>query len=175
MKTNLFYLLIVAGSVLYFVVADTDTPNNTAQDGDGIVTVSETDSAMNAAIAEARLHLDDFFAHAETDGSKWDGQFIKVGFPVSDLDQEHIWVVDFQRLDSGRFIGRLSNEPANLPDLHFGSKVEFSDDMISDWGFMADGHGYGYYTLRAVIPIMKEQDASAAKAFLATDPLPQDW
>ncbi len=93
---------------------------------------------------------------------------------------EHIWVQDFTPT---KFIGKrpiefegvFSNAPEAIPGMEIGDPVAFSRFVIEDWGLVMNGQGYGFYSVRAFLPTLDGAEAAQLQAFLAPNPLPEDW
>jgi uncharacterized protein YegJ (DUF2314 family) len=145
---------------------------------DPVVSFSESDPAMNAAIADARATLPLFLAAVlDSDGVASGNALVKVAFPTVDgqNELEHIWVMDVQRVDAARFKGLLGNDPYELGTLKLGDPVEFSQDQISDWSMISpEALLYGNYTTR----VMFDQGVFGDQPFEAVftaDPVPVGW
>ncbi len=123
------------------------------------------DAAMNAAIAEARAGLPRFWELlAANDGSDF---ILKVGFPTPDGGQEHIWVGQIERSDSG-VTAIVQNEPANVPSLRFGARTAIDEALISDWALIRGERTYGHYTTRLVVAALPPQEQAQYESFLAS-------
>lgn len=142
-----------------------------ASAGDQIILFEEDDPAMNTAIHQARESLEGFFSHTTKHADK---TALKVAFPTSSGGLEHIWVDNSAR-NGDRFTGTLANEPDDLGAWRNGSEVTFNHDQISDWGINIDGRGYGYFTVRVMLPRLDKESAAGLRAWLSEDPLPADW
>jgi uncharacterized protein YegJ (DUF2314 family) len=146
---------------------------------DPTVNYSESDAQMLAAIADARATLPLFLGNVfDPEGNSLPGSVLKVELPTvsgSDTESEHIWVTPFARLPDGGFHGLLANEPVNLGPLQAGDRVDFTEDMISDWHFDApSGRYWGSYTSR----LMHEAGAFGDTPFdqiFEPDPVPPQW
>ena len=61
------------------------------------------------------------------------GSFIKLGFEVDDNDadasSERMWV-EITSIDSDKFVGKLSNDPATIRGLKYNDTIHFSDINI---------------------------------------------
>lgn len=146
---------------------------------DPTINYSESDGQMQAAISEARATLPLFLANAfDAEGNSIPGSVLKVELPTvagSDTESEHIWVTPFARLPDGRFAGLLANEPVNLGSLHAGDRVDFDDDMISDWHLDSpSGRYWGSYTSRVMYEAGAFGDTPFDQIFEA-DPIPPQW
>lgn len=145
-----------------------------AQVGDNVVQTSANDGAMVAARQAALRSLDTFLYAARKKSDNWQSATLQVALE-RDGAVERIWVSGFRRVALARFQGRLANEPHALPGLKHGDKVLFDRSQIEDWAFIKAGRGYGFFGVRALLPIMNEDQAEGMRAFLAPDPLPEGW
>lgn len=109
------------------------------------IDVAEDDAAMNAAMDEARASLPQFWSRfdARGDGARTDFM-VKAGMPAAGGGVEHIWV-DLDGHTDGQVKGRLANQPL------YGSPVEFSEAIVSDWGYSNGDVLYGHFTTRVLI------------------------
>lgn len=139
-----------------------------------VVAVPSDDAALGRAEAEARATLDGFLARRAQAGAGWRAVSMKIALRHDGLE-EQVWVGDFQALGAGRFRGLLKGDPVSRPGLATGDLIYFERDEIVDWAFFEGGTGYGFYTLRALIPTMTEEQAAVVGAVLSPAPLPQDW
>jgi uncharacterized protein YegJ (DUF2314 family) len=142
---------------------------------DSVIGYHETDTRMNAAIAQARSLLPLFFE--EFRSSDAPGAFtIKVGLITSDGGREHIWIGDLH-YDGQQLVGTLINEPYDLPGMHLGSRVEIDSDDISDWTIATADGVYGGYTTRVMIEDMPPTEAERYRVGLqiTPDPTPSWW
>jgi uncharacterized protein YegJ (DUF2314 family) len=146
---------------------------------DATIKYAEDDPAMEAAIADAKATLPIFLRNAlDAEGVSLDEALVKVALPTeagSPTSVEHIWVTPFARMADGSYAGLLANEPANLGPLQVGDRVDFTEEMISDWHFNAPSGRYlGSYTSR----VMYEEGAFGDTPFdqlFEPDPVPSDW
>lgn len=105
---------------------------------------------------------------------------LKIRIETGGGNSEHIWVQDFKPT---RFIGRkavefegvLGNMPVELPDMSIGDTVDFSRFVIEDWGLLVDSVGYGFFSVRVLLPTLDETEAASMGSFLAPDAVPRDW
>jgi uncharacterized protein YegJ (DUF2314 family) len=163
---------VLAFGMKTFVLDDGQAAGRVAEGDDNVIAVSSGDGAMAEARARAEASLPQFLAHAAS--GDLEQPMLKVAFPTP-AGAEHIWVTEFSESGDGRFLGLLSNEPVGMEGYHLGSRVSFARDQISDWSFMENGTGYGFYSVRALVPHMSEEQQVAVAAFLSADPLPQGW
>ncbi len=147
--------------------------------GDKIVNYESDDQAMNAAIEEARVTLPKFLKKLSDNPKEFQGASLKVAFPASpnseNIENEIIWVSEFHSPDGKRFHGYLANEPNHLENLTLGSPVTFERDQITDWSVLIGGQGYGYYTIRVMMPKLSKGERKQLKAFFSPEPLPKGW
>ena len=146
---------------------------------DPVVEYGVGDATMEAAIAEARTTLPLFLANAlNGEGVSVEGALVKVEFPTvegSAAESEHIWVMPFARTPEGGFAGLLANDPVNLGPLRQGDRVDFAENMISDWHLTApSGLYWGSYTSRVMHGAGAFGDTPFEQIFEA-EPVPQDW
>jgi uncharacterized protein YegJ (DUF2314 family) len=146
---------------------------------DATINYADNDATMEAAIADARATLPIFLRNAlDAKGVSLDDALVKVALPTepgSPTSDEHIWVAPFARLQDGSFSGLLANEPVNLGPLRAGDRIDFTEDMISDWHFNAPtGRYWGSYTSRVMYDAGAFGDTPFDRIFEA-DPVPPDW
>ena len=141
--------------------------------GDQTLKYETGDAQMSAAIDAALTSLDSFFRALDRGRITRAEAGLKVALETpagSAATHEVIWVADFSTRDSKTFTAYLANEPNQLPGLTLGSKVTFSRDQIRDWSVIRDGKGYGYFTVRAMLPRLSAQQAAQLRQFLSEDP-----
>jgi len=142
---------------------------------DPIVSYSDRDATMNAAIEEARRTLPHFFAEFDAAPADRRGDFsLKVGMPTEGGGAEHIWVSDLRR-EGGQLVGALANEPHWLPGMHRGSRVVIDPALISDWSIQAAEGLYGSYTTRVMLPDLDPETAAQMRELLTPVPTPAWW
>jgi uncharacterized protein YegJ (DUF2314 family) len=150
-------------------------PVAVAQKPDPTYDYSDSDAAMNGAIEDARESYPQFLAtfRAAPTGSR--GAFmVKVGLPTSEGGPEHIWVEDL-RFEGQQLVGVLANEPADLPGLNLGSRVEINEAQISDWSIISAEGMYGNFTTRVMLPDLPADQANEFRQMLTPNPLPDSW
>ncbi len=146
---------------------------------DATVNYAEDDAAMEAAVADARATLPIFLRNAlDAEGVSLDDALVKVALPTeagSPTSVEHIWVAPFARMSDGSYAGLLVNEPVNLGPLQAGDRVDFGEEMISDWHFNApSGRYWGSYTSRVMYEAGAFGDTPFDQLF-EPDPVPSQW
>ena len=144
------------------------------QVGDNVVQTSANGNAMVAARKAALQSLDTFLFAARKKSDNWQSATLQVALQREGA-VERIWVSGFRRVALARFQGRLANEPHALPGLKHGDEVLFDRSQIEDWAFIEAGRGYGFFGVRALLPIMNDDQAEGMRAFLAPNPLPEGW
>ena len=133
--------------------------------------------SLHASKGKAERHLDAFL-DVEKLVSGPDAT-VKIRIKT-ESGSEHIWVSD---LSPTKFIGRkpieftglLSNKPEDIAGMELGDQIAFSRFVIEDWGLVVEGRGYGFYSVRALLPYLPEEEAVPLNAFLMPSALPDDW
>ncbi|KMW60445.1 hypothetical protein AIOL_000600 [Candidatus Rhodobacter oscarellae] len=127
-----------------------------------------------AASLSARRSLPLFLAAAKTPPEGWSRVSLRVALQ-GESAVEDIWVRDLEGDAEAGLSGALDAAPADLPGLSEGNRVEFAYAQITDWGFAADGKGYGFYSIRATIGDLPEQEQAGLRAWLAEPAEPAVW
>lgn len=126
-----------------------------------VVSVTDEDAEMNAAIAEAQRTLPDFLTQLKSPKNKMFS--LKVKMPTADGGAEHIWVSDVA-YKGGKFSGLLDNEPVDLPGKRRGDPVSFTEKDVTDWLIMGHkGNMSGGFTT-AVLERREKQNLPDSKA-----------
>jgi uncharacterized protein YegJ (DUF2314 family) len=113
-----------------------------------LITVSNDDAGMNAAIRKARETIGVFIKHRS------DPNFSKASFSIKVRYEEagkveHIWLDDVT-FDGKLFHGVIGNVPVEITRLSLGERVDASIDTVSDW-MIHDGNSIiGGYTIRVL-------------------------
>ena len=128
-----------------------------------VVSVKDSDPAMNKAMEKARATLDQFTAALQKPGPKQHDFSLKAKFQEGEK-AEHMWVNN-PTISGDSIKGKLGNDPDNLKKVRMGMTVTVSRDRVSDWMYVDDGKLVGGYTLRVLRDKMsakerKEFDAS---------------
>ncbi len=146
---------------------------------DPTINFAGDDPVMNRAIETAVASLPVFLSHAAAGTELSAIEYsVKVSVKVDHPEMEHeiIWVSPFMLSPDGQGKGELANEPVALPGMQIGDTLTFTRDQIEDWGFEGpDGHLYGHYTTRVMIPQLDAQSAAYITDLLSADPMPADW
>lgn len=151
------FLLVVIGLVLAVLIW------RSLQPVAGVV-FPKDDPALQAAKAEARASLSQFW-NAFDARHPGDSEFgLKVRLDTGDGDSELIWALDIER--RGEHIsGILGNRPVN-PAYAEGQRVEIDAATIVDWCYFRDGVAQGHFTTRAMFPHMPARMVAEGKAAL---------
>lgn len=136
----------------------------------GPITVPGDDEEMNVAIEKARRRLPWFMAQLAKPGAGESGFAVKVQLPVinheTDVNGEHIWVINIEIDPEGNLSGDIDNDPQHLSGLKAGDRLVFTIDEITDWMFLRNGKIVGNETRRALLKFMSpEERASAFQMF----------
>lgn len=120
-----------------------------ARNGEPAVhTVSGEDSAMNAAIAQARSTVDTFIASLQNPGQNQTYFSIKARI-VDGEYSEHIWLYDV-RFDGNQFQGKIGNNPLNVKNVSLGDDLVLGPSEITDWMIVEDNTLVGGYTIHVL-------------------------
>lgn len=139
---------------------------------DPVWNYSKGDSAMNAAISDARNTLPVFYDKlAKTDLTS-EVVLLKVAMRYGNPENnnfEHIWVAVADR-NGDQFDGFFANDPAYI-DYNQGDPISFTEADISDWMFYDEkGMMNGAFTIRVMLPDLPAEQAEQYRQMLA--PLP---
>lgn len=141
---------------------------------ESILAFAGDDSAMNAAMSDARANLQVFLDKAATSDLSQGDFLVKWAHPVEDdgggvTRYEHIWVTVFALNDS--FVtGAFANQPSAIPGLQ-GDPVTVPLAEVSDWSWWdSAGMLHGSYTTRVMVPQLPADDQAYFASILA--PLP---
>lgn len=147
-----------------------------AASSDPVITYEQSDSAMNAAQAKARVQLGAFFDNVlDTEGNLTADAGVKVAVPVEGGGVEVIWVSPFGMQD-GAFVGLLANRPQSIKDKQVGDPITFSEAQVRDWYIYGDdGKMYGSYTTRVMLADMSASSAARVREMLSPSPVPASW
>ncbi len=111
-----------------------------------VLTISEDDPRMRAAVEEAKRRWPEF-ARAYSAG---DGENFSVKAPVSDgRNTEFIWI-EVAEIDGENIAGDLANDPVDLQFMKLGSRVRTSLDKLNDWAYIKDGELVGGFTVKVL-------------------------
>jgi uncharacterized protein YegJ (DUF2314 family) len=132
---------------------------------DRVVSVSDDDSDMNAAIAKARGSLSRFWQAFDHPGPGESDFSLKVKI-TDPKGTEHFWVSDLERKD-GKIFGTINNDAEIVGSVKFGDRVPIPEADISDWMYMRDGKMFGNYTMRPLFKTMSASEVEKFKSMLA--------
>jgi len=129
-----------------------------------VVHVSDSDPAMNNAMAQARATVDQFADALRNPGKRSDFS-LKAKFTEGSAT-EHMWVNDV-RPEGDSFKGKVGNDPDKLKKVHFGQSCSIPRERVSDWMYVENGKLVGGYTLRV---LRDRMSAAERKKFDASLP-----
>lgn len=127
-----------------------------------ITDVSPQNEAVNAAIAQAKATLPQFFARLANPQPGDSGLLIKIRFDkrLGDGSGEHIWGKDI--VSNGNTVTlTIDNDPRDVKYIKRGDRVTVPVADATDWLYERDGKYQGAYTVRALLPFM--EPAAAAR------------
>jgi uncharacterized protein YegJ (DUF2314 family) len=110
--------------------------------------VAADDSAMNAAIAQARASLGEFTAALKAPGDERSDFSLKVRLEDGEK-VEHVWLSDPFVTDS-EVGGVIGNDVVDVKGYSIGDRVTFDLDHVSDWMYVEDGVLRGGFTIRVL-------------------------
>jgi uncharacterized protein YegJ (DUF2314 family) len=126
--------------------------------GDQVTMHSADDARMNAARAEARRRLPEFFAALSARATTDDGFVLKYDLNLGRGDPEFIWANNIQ-VQGDRITGNLANAPVNNPR-RLGEAVTIPRNLIVDWGFFRNGVMQGSFTTRVQLEQLDPRQAA---------------
>lgn len=132
-------------------------PLAAAQSDDVPVDVADDDAVMNAAIAEARRTLPEFWAAFEAKAPGTEMFMLKLRLEQDGMG-EHFWMANIERKD-GKIFGTLDNEPYYVKTVKKGQRLEIPEADISDWSFIRNGKFVGNRTMCAVLHTLPKAEA----------------
>lgn len=134
-----------------------------AQQDEHVYQVNSDDAAMNAAIAQGRRTLPDFFRRLAVP-QPGDSEF-SVKFDILPGDGvEYVWAVDLDR-STRPMTGILVNQPLYTNDRQ-GDRVAIPEGSIIDWGYRTGGVMQGNFTNRVLLGHMSAEEAAAYRRYL---------
>ncbi|MBL8049422.1 MAG: DUF2314 domain-containing protein [Chthonomonas sp.] len=150
----------IIGALLYF-----SQRNRVPETFGGTVSGETMQREMDAAIAHARVTVDDFIAALTSEfGTDFS---VKKMFEDAESDRsEHAWLTDLTYKD-GVFTGKLGNDMAFLKKYKLGETYSVHRDDISDWMFIRDDKMHGNFTMRPLFYNMSPQEVTEWKQQLA--------
>lgn len=123
-----------------------------------VISVPETDLAMNAAIDKARKTLPAFWARFASPAP--DERDFNLKLAITDANgTEHFWCVDIEG-DAVAATCEIGNEPQLVESVSYGERVSVDFDIISDWMYFDGDKVRGARTIRAMLSRMSAEDAA---------------
>ena len=130
--------------------------------------VPTSDPVMNAAIEKAKATLPVFFARLAKPQPGDDGFAVKIYYPTSKGDGEHIWANRVER-KADMVTATINNEPRDIAGLKIGQRVTVPLGQLTDWMYTREGKIHGGQTIRAIIPALPKAQADQYRAMLAPE------
>ena len=136
-----------------------------------ITNVSPQEKSVNDAIEKGKKTLPVFFARLAKpqDG---DSQFlVKIRYDTGEGENkggEHLWAENVVRTGDN-VTATIANVPVKIPNLTKGQRVTVPVSQLTDWLYVREGKYRGAYTVRALLPFMKKEDAETMKKKLAPE------
>jgi uncharacterized protein YegJ (DUF2314 family) len=150
-----------------FVLLVATTGSAVAQ---SMTNVSSQNEAVNAAIAKAKSTLPLFFARNARPQPGDSAFSVKIRYDTSkgDGSGEHIWANNV--IHNGDTVtATIANEPREIPNLAKGQRVTVPVSQLTDWIYTRNGKYHGAYTVRALVPYMKPEEAEAMRKRLGPE------
>src|SRR5262249_48937907 len=113
-----------------------------------VVQVPDDDPRMKAAVAEARRRWPESVDALE---KRQPGQRFAVKAPITDgKNTEFMWA-DVTAIEGDLILGTLENEPVDLKNLRYGSRVRIQHSVLNDW-IVSDGRSIqlGGFTIKVI-------------------------
>ncbi len=118
-----------------------------------VVSISEDDPRMAAAVQEARDRFPEFVAAMEQQR----GENFSVKAPISNNgNTEFIWL-EATAIENGIIYGVLANEPMDLGKLKIGDRVKTTVADLNDWAYYADDQLVGGFTVKVLMDAQKKR------------------
>lgn len=143
------------------LIASPALAQQSGEDRDDIIMVAADDPAMEAAKAEARRQLPDFYRALVNPAEDESDFAIKFNLTPKG-NAEFIWAGELEWTD-GKFYGVLQNVP-NAPDYSEGQRVLIPQKDIIDWGYFKGDVMQGNYTTRVLLDRMQGDEADQVRA-----------
>ena len=134
-----------------------------------VISVSDEDPRMKAAIAEARRTFPTFREHWANRGPE-DSFLVKA--PVRDGKHSEIMWIEVTGLEPEYVHGTLANAPVNVEGYSPGDRIEVPATDLYDWGIAKKGADapLGLYTEMVVRQVQKEAHEAMGKSDPDPDP-----
>ena len=169
MRPQMLAIVVLIGLIAFVGCGDLKTQPSRAPgtvggtSADPVQYVSAKDSDMNTAITKARETVDKFLVVLAKPAPNQKGFSVKKVYDSSN-GGEHIWIVDI-KFTGTEFVGKVGNDPDNVPGLKFGDPARVGTREITDWMYIEDGAIVGAYTLRVLMKHAKGAEAEEMKKF----------
>lgn len=125
------------------------------------------DAKMDAAMEEARAHLDHFItAIIDSDPEEYS---IKVRIEDGE-DVEYFWTADVKYIDE-KFTAIIANDPGLVSNVKIGDPITVTRAEVADWLYLDGDLMHGNYTLRVMLPGMDPEEQTLWQSRMA--PLPE--
>jgi uncharacterized protein YegJ (DUF2314 family) len=135
-----------------------------------VTNVASENQAVNAAIAKAQRTLPVFFARNANPQPGDSGFAVKIKYDTGrgDGSGEHIWAGDVVH-NGDKVTATIANEPQEIANLAKGQRVTVPVSQLTDWIYIRDDKYHGAYTVRALVPFMRPEQAAAMRKRLAPE------
>ncbi len=134
---------------------------------EGTVSIFATDSAMLAAVEDARAKLPEFWKALAAPTPEESRFAVMVN--VSDgAATERLWLTKIERKPDGVLFGRINNKPSVVTTFELGQRIEFKESEIADWLFMRKGKIVGNETLKVLFNRMPADKAALFRSLYET-------
>jgi uncharacterized protein YegJ (DUF2314 family) len=114
-----------------------------------VLTVSEDDPEMQAAVQQARKRWPEFVAAFEKRNEQEESPFL-IKAPFSDNEHTEFMWVEVTGIENDVIYGVLENIPANVQTVSEGQVVRVKVADLNDWMCMIDGSPAGAFTLKVL-------------------------
>lgn len=132
---------------------------------DKVVTVEDDDAEMNAAIAQARSSLPQFWQTFEKPANGETDFALKVR--ITDANgTEHFWATEVERR-GGIIKGTIGNDPDTVKSVKLGERIVIPEADISDWLYMRNGKMVGNATVKPLLKQMPPVEVERLKNLMA--------
>lgn len=158
-------------SIEIFTVADANAQSK-------IITTQDGDAELDEAERIARSYINQFIAELNANGGDDPRYSLKIGFDIvknGKPSTEVIWVDNLRSLGKGRFTGKLANEPFWMEGFELQDDVEFTENMIYDWGIEHDGQLYGHFSTRVLLLRLPIEQQQSRIERLKANPIPPSF
>jgi len=131
------------------------------------IVVPKDDPAMQAAIAEAKRTLPEFWAVVDKTPEGVSGLAVKI--EVTDQGKtEYFWLSPLAH-EEGKLMGTVNNHPNAVQSVELGKRIEVPRDKICDWLYVREGKIHGNFTIRPLLARMPREEAEKIRKRLASE------